>query len=190
MKKKINLSQKKVIVADSVKERFGQVVKVRVPWLLLGLLGGLITTKFISNFENILASNIALAFFLPIVVYMADAIGTQTEEVFVRRLAFGPVHFLKYLLRELIVGLFLGVILGILIGGVATVWMGDFKLGLVVGVAMFINVMLAPLMAMLIPEFLFKEHVDPAVGAGPFTTVIQDGVSVLVYLAVASIILG
>ena len=84
----------------------------RTPWLVLGLAGGMLTGGVASFFEKPLQREVTLVFFLPLVVYMADAIGTQTETVLVRRLAYGPVGLLKQLLREGALGVLMGLALG------------------------------------------------------------------------------
>jgi magnesium transporter len=89
------------------------IVRARVPWLLIGLLGGFLAGGVASLFEAPLRDNITLAFFLPLVVYMADAVGTQTETVLVRALAYGKVSLGTQLLREGTVGLIIGGIVGL-----------------------------------------------------------------------------
>ena len=86
-------------------EGITQIVRARVPWLLIGLVGGFLAGGIASLFESSLKDNITLAFFLPLVVYMADAVGTQTETILVRALAYGKVTLGAQLLREGTVGL-------------------------------------------------------------------------------------
>lgn len=120
---------------------------------------------------------------------MSDAVGTQTEAMYVRSLSKSKDHFLKYLIKEIILGLSLGLIFGILIGFVSYFWIHSLNIALTVGIAMALNIALAPLIALIVPEILFKEHTDPALGAGPFTTVIQDIISILIYFFIASLII-
>lgn len=174
---------------DDTKEKVGSLVRLRLPWLIVGLIGGTLASFMVSRFGEIISQNISLAFFLPLIVYMSDAVGTQTENIFVRRLSKGRVHFLIYLFKELLVGLFLGSILGFLIWIVAIFWIQSPEIAFTVGLAMFINVTIAPVVALIVPEILFKERTDPALGAGPFTTIIQDIISILIYFIVASLIL-
>src|SRR3989344_11669 len=112
----------KTVYADDAKEKVGFLVRLRLPWLIVGLIGGTLASFLVSRFGEIISQNISLAFFLPLIVYMSDAVGTQTENIFVRRLSKGLVHFLIYLFKELLVGLFLGSILGFLIWIVAIFW--------------------------------------------------------------------
>lgn len=86
------------------------------------------------------------------------------------------------------IGVPIGAILGLLIGIIASTWLG-IEIGLTVGLAMFINITIAPVVAIVVPEILFRERNDPALGAGPVTTVIQDFISLLIYFLVAAVII-
>ena len=176
-------------ITDDTKERVSSLIKERLPWLIVGLLGGIIVTFLVSKFEGILSKNISLAFFLPVIVYMSDAIGTQTENIYVRNLAKFRDNFLPYLLKELLVGVTFGIIFGTLLGLFAKLWLGFDSVAITVAIAMLINGILAPVVALIIPELLFKEHEDPALGAGPFTTISQDLISLSVYLLVAALVI-
>lgn len=179
----------KVHLEDDTKEQVSSLITERIPWLIVGLLGGIGATIVVSSFEKILSQNIALAFFLPVIVYMSDAIGTQTENIYVRFLSKHKDSFLKYIFKEIIVGICFGIIFGVILGGFAYFWIGSAELATVIGAAMLINASIAPVVALIIPQILFKEHKDPALGAGPFTTIIQDLLSILIYLFVATLII-
>jgi len=176
-------------VTDDVHEGAGRLVKVRLPWLIVGLLGGMVVTLMVSRFENILSTNLKLAFFIPIIVYLADAVGTQTETIYVRNLSKFKDNFYKYLAKEVLVGTCLGFILGALVATGAYLWLRSVETAITVGLAMFVNIIIAPVIAIIVPEILFKERVDPALGGGPFTTVIQDFTSLLIYFLIASAII-
>lgn len=176
-------------LADDTKEKLSALVRERLPWLIGGLTGGIIVTILVSKFENILSGNIALAFFLPVIVYMSDAIGTQTENIYVRNLAKFRDNFFPYLLKELSIGVAFGIIFGILLGLFAKFWLGSTQVAITVAIAMLINGILAPIVALIVPELLFKNHRDPALGAGPFTTITQNLISLSVYLLVATLII-
>ncbi|MEX0616415.1 MAG: magnesium transporter [Candidatus Woykebacteria bacterium] len=162
---------------------------MRVPWLIVGLIGGTLASFLVSRFESILTQNISLAFFLPLIVYMSDAVGTQTETIFVRNLAKSKANFLLYSLKEIFIGAALGIIFGIIIWLIAYLWIRSVELASTVGLAMLINVSIAPVIAIIVPEIIFKERADPALGAGPFTTIVQDIISIVIYFTVASIVL-
>ncbi|HLD11930.1 MAG TPA: magnesium transporter [Patescibacteria group bacterium] len=175
---------------DDAHQRILTLVRLRFPWLTLGLLGGILASVLVSRFEHLLTQNISLAFFVPIIVYMADAVGTQTETMYVRSLSSTPVHFLKYLFKEFVLGIILGSIFGLLVGFFAWIWIGSTVIAFTVGLAMLANVAIAPVVALIVPEILFEEHTDPALGAGPFATVIQDVISLFVYFLIAAVIIG
>lgn len=174
---------------DDAKERVSLMIEHRVPWLALGLIGGIIATILSSQFEEILSKNIRLAFFIPVIVYMADALGTQTQSVYIRNLGRENVKFSKYLFKELLLGLAMGAIFGIGITLFTFIWFKSPSTALTVGLAMFVSMSLAPAIALIVPAILQKEHTDPAIGAGPFTTVVQDLISLIIYFSIASIII-
>lgn len=176
-------------LTDDSKETLGSLLKERLPWLAVGLLGGILATIIVSYFKDTLSKNLPLAFFLPVIVYMSDAIGTQTETIYVRNLAKFKDNFFKYLFKEILVGLTFGIIFGLLITLFAKWWFNSDEIALSVGLAMFINATIAPVVSLIIPEILFKEHTDPALGSGPFTTVIQDIISLSIYLLIATVII-
>lgn len=176
-------------ITDDAKERLSLLIKERLPWLIVGLLGGIIVTILVSKFDSILSQNISLAFFLPVIVYMSDAIGTQTENIYVRNLAKFRDNFFQYFIKELMVGISFGIIFGSLLGLFAKFWLGLTNVALTVAIAMFINGIIAPIIALIVPEVLFKEHKDPALGAGPFTTILQNLISLSVYLLIATLII-
>ena len=163
--------------------------RARTPWLALGLAGGMLTGGVASFFEEPLQREVTLAFFLPLVVYMADAIGTQTETVLVRRMAYGPVALLKQLARE---GT-LGVLMGLAIGGLAWLglwlWNGRGRMAIVIGLTILCSSIVATLVASLLPWGLERTGVDPALASGPVATVLQDLLSVAIYLGIATVLL-
>ncbi|OGZ10456.1 MAG: hypothetical protein A3D67_03615 [Candidatus Lloydbacteria bacterium RIFCSPHIGHO2_02_FULL_51_22] len=160
----------------------------RVPWLALGLVGGLATSVVVSRFEALLATDIRLAFFIPVIVYLSDAVGTQTETIYVRNLAEGKIRFLQYLTKETLVGVGLGVIFGLLLYAGALLWLHSKDIALAIGLSTLINLSVAPFLAVIIPSLLYRERTDPALGAGPLATIIQDLASLVVYFLIASAI--
>jgi magnesium transporter len=170
-------------------ERVDHLIEHRIPWLLIGVLGGLFATVIVSKFEKILSLDARLAFFIPIIVYLSDAVGTQTETIFIRELAKKKLNFTKYILKESLVGLGLGLIIGIILALFAAVWLKSSAIGLTLCLTMIINLTLAPLLAVVIPGLLYKKRSDPALGSGPVATIIQDLISLLTYFIIASLII-
>lgn len=174
--------------ADDNTESVAVLLKIRLPSLILGLAMGIVISFATSRFEEVLAHNVKVVFFLPFIVYMADAIGTQTQSIYSRDLKTGRAKFHSYLIKELFIGLLLGVIFGSISGLVVDWWLTDRLLSLSVGLSMFAAVTLAPLVALLITQATQSLHEDPAAGAGPITTVVQDMISVIIYGTISSII--
>ena len=177
-------------VIDTVKYRTLQLVRLRLPWLILGLAGGMLATTIVSFFEGTLQRQLTLAFFIPIIVYMSDAVGTQTETLFIRSLSLRAVNMPKYLAKEIFVGLNIGAIIGILLFAFSYIWLKSLEISLIVSLAMFTNISVAMVIATVIPYSLFKLKKDPALGSGPFATVVQDIISLLVYFIIAVAILS
>ncbi|MDZ4856140.1 MAG: magnesium transporter [Nitrospirota bacterium] len=165
------------------------IVRARLPWLLIGLVGGFLAGGIASLFEASMKDNIALAFFLPLVVYMADAVGTQTETVLVRALAYGKVSLATQLLQEGTVGLFIGAVVGLSAGVCLLAWGGTQSIAVTLAVTLALTTVIATLVASLLPIGLSRVGVDPALASGPVATVVQDILSVAVYLGIATLIL-
>lgn len=163
--------------------------RARIPWLALGLIGGFVAGGIAAAFELALRQEIALAFFLPLVVYMADAIGTQTETILVRALAYGRVSVWTQLFREGLVGCLTGGTIGVLAG--LALWISDGRpaLAVVVAVTLAVTAIVATLVASALPLALAHLGADPALASGPVVTVIQDILSVAIYLSLATMIL-
>lgn len=178
-----------ILTENTVKEPIEHLISDRLPWLFLGLVGGVVTTFIISKYEALLAVDIRLTFFIPIIVYLSDAVGTQTETIYIRILGKEKVNFQRYLWKETVVGLGLGIVFGLLLGFFTALWLKSIALGLTIGLTLFINQTLAPALAVTIPNLLRRSHSDPALGAGPVATIIQDLLCVLIYFLVASIII-
>jgi magnesium transporter len=160
----------------------------RVPWLLVGLVGALLAADFVGWFEAQLQQKVMLAFFLPGIVYLADAVGTQTETVVVRGLSVG-VAMGRMIRRELLTGLAIGVCLALVAGPLVWWRWGDAEVALTVGLSVLAACSTATLAAMALPWLLSSARLDPAFGSGPLATVIQDLLSILIYFAIAVAVL-
>lgn len=174
---------------DDSQERVTLMIRHRLPWIIVGLLGGIIATVFASQFEALFAKNIQLAFFIPVIVYMADAVGTQTETVYVRNLGRKNVRLGTYLLKEILLGLAMGAIFGAIMATFSYLWFRNLDTSMTVGLAMFTTMAVAPAISLIIPSIIQREHRDPAVIAGPFTTIIQDIISLAFYFVIATLII-
>jgi len=182
-------NHKKLIYADDDCESVGTLMKLRAPALVLGLILGIGISFVTSSFEEVLSRNIHVAFFLPFIVYIADAIGTQTEAIYSRDLRTGKAKFGTYLRKELALGMIFGLIFGICSGAICFLWLHENRLALSVSIASFLAIATAPMIALLVAHTFQSAHKDPAAGTGPVATVIQDMLSVVIYGIVASIII-
>ncbi len=153
----------------------------RLPWLLVGLAGSALATFVVSRFEGELEANVAVAFFVPAIVYLADAVGTQAEAIAVRGLSLGKLSLGALLLGELRTGLLIGALLGALAAGATFVSFGDGRLASAVGLAIAAASSLASALGILFPWLLHRLGADPAFGSGPVATVVQDVASVTIY---------
>lgn len=180
--------KKNVIYADDNTESIPTLLKIRLPVLLFGLGLGIVVSFVTSKFEQVLSQNVRVAFFLPFIMYMADAIATQTQSIYSRNLKSGKAIFHKYLIKELTLGVVIGIAFGIISGLIVQMWFSDNRLALSVGLSMFTIMATAPTVALLITQVVQMLHKDPAAGAGPIDSVIQSMCSVLIYGTICSII--
>ncbi len=159
----------------------------RLPWLGLGLAGAMLSALIVGGFEDELREEVLLAFFIPAVVYMADAVGTQTETLVIRGMALG-IGIRSIVRRELATGLVIGILLGTAFLVFVLVAWEDGRVALAVGISLAISCSIATIVAMALPYALARLGRDPAFGSGPLATVVQDLLSILAYFAVALLI--
>ncbi len=163
----------------------------RLPWLILGLLGGVVAAFIVEFFETALKSQLILAAFIPAVVYMADAVGSQTQTIFIRSLALDHhLNLKKYIGREVKVNLSLALILGIIISIISSLWQQSSLLGIILGFSIFATVLAAMAVAIILPWLFSKIKYDPAIASGPLATVIRDILSLFIYFSIAQITLN
>lgn len=161
----------------------------RLPWLLVGLAGALAAAGIMGRFEQVLAANVLVALFVPGIVYLADAVGTQTETLIIRGLSAG-VSVRAVAVRELVTGVLVGLALAgsfALLGGV--IWQ-DAAVVTAVALAIWAACTTATIVAMALPALLRAAGVDPAFGSGPLATVVQDVLSIAIYLALTAALLS
>ncbi len=161
----------------------------RLPWLLVGLAGSAAATALMAGAEAELSAHIAVTFFVPAIVYLADAIGTQSEAVAVRGLSLNNGGALRLLLGELGTGALLGLALASL--ALIAVWVqfGSLDLAIIVALSLAVAGTIATSVGFLLPWVFQRVGIDPALGAGPVATVIQDVLSLAVYLGLVRLLL-
>jgi magnesium transporter len=164
----------------------------RLAWLSANIVLNIIAASVISAYEETLVAVIAIAVFLPMVSDMSGCSGNQAVGVTMRELSLGlvrPVDAAKVWLKEISVGVINGLSLGVLIGVVAWVWKGNPVLGLVIGLALALNTMLAVSIGGVVPLLLKRVGQDPAVASGPLLTTITDMAGFFLVLSLATLLM-
>jgi len=162
----------------------------RLAWLSANIVLNIIAASVISAYEETLAAVIAIAVFLPMVSDMSGCSGNQAVAVTMRELSLGlvrPIDAVRVWFKEASVGLINGAVLGILIGIVAWAWKGNPFLGLVIGMALGVNTLIAVSIGGVVPLFLKRIGQDPAVASGPLLTTITDMAGFFLVLSLATL---
>lgn len=165
-------------------------LRMRLPWLIIGLLGGILNTWIVSRFNAALEQLLALAFFIPIISYMSGAIANQTLSMLIRNIIIRALNIKKYYINELLSGTFLGASLGLVLSLVSYLWLKSFKISLIIFISMTLNSAVSTTISVIVPWFMVKMKKDPAMASGPFAIVMQDMVSLLVYFSIATLVLS
>ncbi len=163
----------------------------RISWLLILVIVNLLSSGVIEYYEEVLASAIALAFFIPLLIDSGGNTGAQSATIMVRAIAVGDVklsHWFKVAGKEIFVGIALGVAMGIA-SGVLGIFRGGWEIGAVVGISMIGIVLVANLIGAILPFILTRLNIDPAVASSPLITTIADVCGLLIYFSVAAAIL-
>ncbi|MFO8089475.1 MAG: magnesium transporter [Desulfatiglandaceae bacterium] len=179
-----------VIDQEITEESTIKISRARLPWLVAGLLGGILAAAVINHFEDSLQKLVALAFFFPVIMAMAGNTATQAATVVVRGLATGDislVHIGRRLLLEVKVALINGIICGLLLGLIAGTWLGDYRLGAVMTLSMVLIVLFSGFIGCSVPITLKRLNADPALGTGPFVTTSNDILGLFIYLGLMTL---
>lgn len=176
-------------ILQRVSDGIGLSVRARAPWLVIGTVAGLGLSLLTSQFEESLQSSIAIAYFIPVIAYVAGSIGAQSSAIAVRSLALVKINPAAYIGREFATGTCLGAIVGAL--GFIGAWLisQSFIVAVVVALSLFLTGIIATAIAALIPIALKYFKKDPALGSGPIATAALDIVSIYLYFVIASYIL-
>lgn len=165
-------------------------VRSRLPWLLINLITAILASSVVSIFEGTIEQVVALATFMPIVAGMGGNAGTQTLTIIVRGLALGELDFnnmKKVFLKEIGVGIVTGTAIGFVIAVLGYLWEGKIIFGVIIGVAMLLNMIVATISGYLVPLFLKKIKVDPALASSVFVTTFTDVLGFFFFLGLATI---
>ncbi len=161
----------------------------RLPWLVIGLLGSMIATWIMVEFEETMEARLAVAFFVPAIVYIASAIGTQTGAIAVRGLSLSRAPLKSLLKGEMYTGLMIGALLALVIFPATTWFFNDVRLALTVSLSIAVAGGFASAIGLLFPWLLYRMGRDPANGSGPVATILQDVFSLLSYFIIATVLL-
>jgi len=167
--------------------------RVRLPFLLITIVAGLLAGGVIEFFEDALEYIVAVAFFIPLIMDMGGNVGTQSSTVFARGASLGHIdmgRFGRYLAKEVGVGFSLGILSGAIAGVIASIWQGEVMLGLAVGLAVAFTMTLAAFLGFLVPFILIKLNVDQAAGSAPIITSIKDISGLVIYFGLVTFFLG
>jgi len=164
----------------------------RAVWLAVNLFTAFLASWVIGLFEATIEQIVALAVLMPIVASMGGIAGSQTLTLVIRGLALHQIsssNSMKFLGKELVIGAVNGVVWSIVVATLAAVWFSNWGLGLMLGGAMIINLCCASLAGVLIPLFLQKKGIDPALAGGVLLTTVTDVIGFMSFLGLATIFL-
>ena len=168
-----------------------ELTKARLPWLIVGLIGGIGAAFVMVGFDEILIQNEILFYFTPLIAAMAGNVGVQSSAIIVQGLANDDIRgsINNRLFKETLLSILNGVILAILLFLFIYFWKGDTNIALALSVALVAVVIVAGIIGTFIPLFLNKRGIDPAIATGPFITTSNDIFGILIYFMVAKLIL-
>ena len=178
------------VAGESVSDPVWETTKHRFIWLLVNLGTAILASLVISLFDATIEQMVALAVLMPIVASMGGNAGTQTMTVAVRALAtqdLSAVNAARVIGRETVVGLLNGLVFAVIMGVIALFWFDSGQLGMVIGAAMIINLVVAALSGILIPLGLYSVDLDPAIASGVFVTTMTDCVGFFAFLGLAAL---
>lgn len=178
---------------DSFDKTSFSAAKKRIPWLIILLVLGMLTANLIDLFTDTISQVALLAAFIPLIAGTAGNSGTQALAVAVRGIATRDVEDeskFKLLLREAGTGLITGLICAIFVVGLIFIWKHEFIIALLVGAAILVSIFVATISGSFIPLFMHRMKIDPAVASGPFITTLNDVISIIIYLGLATVFIG
>lgn len=166
--------------------------KARLPWLFLGLIGGVGAFMIMEGFQDVFSKYAALFFFTPLIAAMAGNVGVQSSAIIVQGLANDDVKgsVKRRLLKEMVLAALNGILLAIVLFGFVWLYEGKIDTALAISVALIAVIIVAGLVGTFVPLFLDKRGVDPAIATGPFITTSNDIFGILIYFLIAKMILG
>ncbi len=169
-----------------------QLTRARLPWLFLGLIGGIGAFLIMKGFEGMMSENAMLFFFTPLIAAMAGNVGVQSSAIIVQGLANDDVKgsINNRLIKEMLLAALNGLLLAIVLFTFVWIYSGDFQKSLAISVSLIVVIIVAGLIGTFIPLFLDKRGIDPAIATGPFITTSNDIFGILIYFWIARMIIA
>ncbi|WP_298419263.1 magnesium transporter [uncultured Kordia sp.] len=169
-----------------------ELTRARLPWLFLGLLGGIGAAAIMEGFEGMISKHAILFFFTPLIAAMAGNVGVQSSAIIVQGLANddlkGSIN--NRLIKEMLLATLNGIILAIILFVVVSIWKENYLSALAISASLVIVIIVAGIIGTFIPLFLDKRGIDPAIATGPFITTSNDIFGILIYFMIAKLIIG
>lgn len=176
---------------NSLEIPFFKTVKNRLCWLILGFIGAIIIALYIGLFESVLAKYLIIGSFVPAIVYISDALGTQFQTIFVRDLAVlgKELNIKKYFLKQMAIGFLIASIIGILLFlSIYLLWSWP-RIAFIISLSSFITLVITSFTALLITLLIERFRFDPALGSGPIATIISDITTVVIYFIIVVLLI-
>ncbi|MFT5761225.1 MAG: magnesium transporter [Polaribacter sp.] len=169
-----------------------QLTKARIPWLFLGLIGGVGAFLIMEGFQDLFSEDAILFFFTPLIAAMAGNVGVQSSAIIVQGLANDDVKgsVNKRLIKEMLLAALNGLILAVFLFLFIWLYNGEAQKALAISVSLIVVIIVAGLIGTFIPLFLDKQGIDPAIATGPFITTSNDIFGILIYFWIAKLIIG
>ncbi|MDB2085163.1 magnesium transporter [Clostridium paraputrificum] len=168
-------------------------IKSRLPWLIVNLITAILAASVVGAFEGTISQVVTLATFMPIVAGMGGNAGTQSLTIVVRGIALGELdkdNGMRIFIKELLVGLTTGIVIGAIIAVLGFMWERNFVFGIVIGLAMILNMMVATMSGFIVPVILKKLKVDPALASAVFVTTVTDVLGFFFFLGLATMFIS
>lgn len=163
----------------------------RLPWLFLGLLGGIGAAAVMGGFEEVLLQYKILFYFTPLIAAMAGNVGVQSSAIIVQGLANNDIKdsINNRLFKETLLSILNGIILAVFLFGFIYFWRNEIDVALAISLSLVAVIIVAGIVGTFIPLFLNKRGIDPAIATGPFITTSNDIFGILIYFLIAKLIL-
>lgn len=169
-----------------------QLTRARLPWLFLGLVGGVGAAAIMGGFEEMISKHAILFYFTPLIAAMAGNVGVQSSAIIVQGIANDDLRgsISNRLIKEMLLATLNGFILAFVLLIFTWIWHGDFGTALAISISLIVVIVVAGIIGTFIPLFLHKRGIDPAIATGPFITTSNDIFGILIYFWIAKIVLG